>query len=213
MLSVVAARCAASGTAVIATSATPLGCAEPSLRLAGLSQADLAEAVAEPGTRSTVMRCGWRRAACLAWPRNWPRSWPACRPARMPVVHLALTVDSAEPFLTVDTRLVRLIEAALDRGPAAPQRARLLARLAHALLGDASQAARRRELIAEALPLARNSGDPAVLAEVLDARLHALWDPAGARTGSNPRPRSSPRPGTRPIWPGSGAGCSGGSWR
>ena len=98
-----------------------------------------------------------------------------------PVVHLALTVDSAEPFLTVDTRLVRLIEAALDRGPAAPQRARLLARLAHALLGDASQAARRRALIAEALPLARNSGNPAVLAEVLDARLHALWDPAGAQ--------------------------------
>ena len=102
-------------------------------------------------------------------------------PGTDPVVHLALTVDSAEPFLTVDTRLVRLIEAALDRGPAAPQRARLLARLAHALLGDASQAARRRELIAEALPLARNSGDPAVLAEVLDARLHALWDPAGAQ--------------------------------
>jgi tetratricopeptide (TPR) repeat protein len=98
-----------------------------------------------------------------------------------PVVHLALTVDSAEPFLTVDTRLVRLIEAALDRGPAAPQRARLLARLAHALLGDASQAARRRELIAEALPLARDSADPAVLAEVLNARLHALWDPAGAQ--------------------------------
>jgi hypothetical protein len=102
-------------------------------------------------------------------------------PGTDPVVHLALTVDSAEPFLTVDTRLVRLIEAALDRGPAAPQRARLLARLAHALLGDASQAARRRELIAEALPLARESGDPAVLAEVLDARLHALWDPAGAQ--------------------------------
>lgn len=98
-----------------------------------------------------------------------------------PVVHLALTVDSPEPFLTVDTRLVRLLEAALDRGPAAPQRARLLARLAHALLGDASQAARRRVLIAEALPLARDSGDPAVLAEVLDARLHALWDPAGAQ--------------------------------
>jgi hypothetical protein len=102
-------------------------------------------------------------------------------PGTDPVVHLALTVDSAEPFLTVDTRLVRLIEAALDRGPTVPQRARLLARLAHTLLGDASQAARRRELIAEALPLARESGDPAVLAEVLDARLHALWDPAGAQ--------------------------------
>src|SRR5262249_50525604 len=101
-------------------------------------------------------------------------------PGTNPVVHLALTVDSAEAFLTVDTRLVRLIEAALDRGPAPPLRARLLARLARALLGDASQAARRRELIAEALPLARGSDDPAVLAEGLDARLHALWDPAGA---------------------------------
>jgi hypothetical protein len=32
----------------------------------------------------------------------------------------------------------------------------------------------------EALRLARRTADPATLAEVLDARLHALWDPAGA---------------------------------
>ena len=51
MLSVVAARCAASGTAVIATSATPLGL-PAELRLAGLSQADLAEAVLAGSTAS-----------------------------------------------------------------------------------------------------------------------------------------------------------------
>ena len=33
----------------------------------------------------------------------------------------------------------------------------------------------------DALVRARSSGDGAVLAEVLDARLHALWDPEGAQ--------------------------------
>ena len=37
-----------------------------------------------------------------------------------------------------------------------------------------------RALVDEALALARAAGEPAVLAEVLDARLHALWDPAAA---------------------------------
>ena len=47
-------------------------------------------------------------------------------------------------------------------------------------LGDSSAAPRRRELADENLKLTRDLGDPRVLAEVLDARLHALWDPAGA---------------------------------
>ena len=80
MLSVVAARCAASGTAVIATSATPLGL-PTELRLAGLTQADLTEAVladttGEPGAEAVARRkrgrrCGWRRAACRAWLCRW----------------------------------------------------------------------------------------------------------------------------------------------
>ena len=56
----------------------------------------------------------------------------------------------------------------------------MLARLARELLGDSSAAPRRRALAGEALKLARDVGDPQVLAEVLDARLHGLWDPAGA---------------------------------
>src|SRR6266852_5972243 len=59
-------------------------------------------------------------------------------------------------------------------------RSRVFARLAHELLGDASAGARRRALVDEALELARGSNDKQTLAEVLDARLHALWDPAGA---------------------------------
>ena len=59
-------------------------------------------------------------------------------------------------------------------------RARILARLARELLGDASAGERRRALADEALRLARRAEDPGPLAEVLDARLYALWDPAGA---------------------------------
>ena len=56
----------------------------------------------------------------------------------------------------------------------------MLARLARELLGDATATARRRELADEALRLARGAGDPGLLADVLDARLHALWDQRGA---------------------------------
>src|SRR5262249_17374137 len=59
-------------------------------------------------------------------------------------------------------------------------RARLLARMSCELLGDPLALARRRSLADEALNLARHAHDDAVLAEVLDARLYALWDPAGA---------------------------------
>jgi hypothetical protein len=59
-------------------------------------------------------------------------------------------------------------------------RARVLARLARELLGDPSAGARRRELIDEAVTLARIVGSPGTIAEVLDCRLQALWDPAAA---------------------------------
>src|SRR5205807_1799290 len=54
------------------------------------------------------------------------------------------------------------------------------ARLARELLADASAGQRRRELIDEAVDLARRSGDRSVLADVLDARMNALWQPGGA---------------------------------
>ena len=55
----------------------------------------------------------------------------------------------------------------------------MLARLGE-LLGDASAGARGGDLVDEAVRLARSCGDPRTVAEVLDARLHALWDPGAA---------------------------------
>lgn len=89
------------------------------------------------------------------------------------LVDIALNSLSANEFLEVDGALVRLLELAVSRSTGAV-RARLLARLARELVGDASSLDRRRELIAEALRLA--PGDP----DVLDARLFALWDPLAA---------------------------------
>ena len=68
-----------------------------------------------------------------------------------PVVALALGAVSGEGFLDVDTGLVRLLETALSRAAEDSARARLLARLAHALLGDTGAAGRRRALAEEAL--------------------------------------------------------------
>jgi hypothetical protein len=87
-----------------------------------------------------------------------------------------------------------MVEAAVERVQDDRARARLLARLARELLGDASAAGRRRELVDEALGLARQAGDDRTLAEVLDARLHALWDPAGAEDRLAPGRRSSSEP-------------------
>jgi hypothetical protein len=87
---------------------------------------------------------------------------------------------SSVSFLDVDANLIRLLESAVDRADGDVTRARVLAKLARELLGDASAATRRRALVDEALQLARRAADPRILAEVLDARLHALWDPGGA---------------------------------
>ena len=124
MLSVVAARCAASATAVIATSATPLGL-PGELRLAGLSQADLAEAVlagagSEPGPDG-VREAGAGRALWVA-SRGLPgvalslaRELTGLPANEDPVVHLALRAAAATAFLDVDVNLVRLLELAADR--------------------------------------------------------------------------------------------------
>jgi hypothetical protein len=73
------------------------------------------------------------------------------------VVRLALRAPSTAAFLDVDTNLVRLLEAADGRAADDSLRARVLARLARELLGDASAAARRRALADAAVRLAASS--------------------------------------------------------
>jgi tetratricopeptide (TPR) repeat protein len=178
MLSVVAARCVTAPTAVITTTTTPLGLGRE-LRLGGLSEEELVSALggldAEAGHALWVASRGLPGVA-----RALARELAGLGGNDDPVVHLALRAASTVVFLDVDASLVRLLEEAAERADGDGTRARVLARLAGELLGDTSAANRRRELIDEALTLARRAGDPGTLAEVLDARLHALWDPAGA---------------------------------
>jgi hypothetical protein len=102
------------------------------------------------------------------------------------VLTLALNGQSRAEFLQLDVGLIRLLEESTE-GVLPPQvRARALARLARELLADPSAAARRRELADQAVAEAElaaadgSAGAAGVLAEVLDSRLHALWDPAAA---------------------------------
>jgi tetratricopeptide (TPR) repeat protein len=179
MLSVVAARCASARVAVIATAERPLGL-RPELRLSGLSEADLATAIG--GLDSELNHALWLASQGLPGvARQLAGDLGGLGDRSDPVVHLALTAPSTASFLDVDVNLVRLLEAAAARARDDAIRSRVLARLAYELLGDASAAASRRALSDEALVLARRAGDPGPLAEALDARLHALWDPAGAQ--------------------------------
>ena len=179
MLSVVAARCASAATAVIATAAAPLGLG-PEIRLGGLSERDLAAAVGELDARAGhALWVASRGLPGVA--RRLARDLAGLSEHDDPVVHLALRVPSRAAFLDVDVNLVRLLETAAGRAGDNATRARVLARLARELLGDASAAPRRRALADEAMRLARRAADPGTLAEVLDARLHALWDPAAAQ--------------------------------
>ncbi len=178
VLAVAAARCAAAATAVIAAAAAPVGLG-PELRLHGLSETDLAAAAG--GLESEAARALWLASRGLPGIALPLAHELASLPDDVnPVVHLALRATSKARFLDVDANLVRLLEAAVGRADSDEARARVLARLARELLGDAAAAAQRRALVDEALQLARRAGDPGTLAEVLDARLHALWDPAGA---------------------------------
>lgn len=179
MLSMVAARCATARVAVIATATRPLGL-RPELRLGGLSEADLATMV---GVLDLEVNHALRLASqgLPGVARQLAGSLASLGDHDDPVVHLALTTPSTAGFLDVDVNLIRLLETALGRARDDATRSRVLARLAFELLGDASAAARRRTLSDEALSLARRAGDPGPLAEALDARLHALWDPDGAQ--------------------------------
>jgi hypothetical protein len=179
MLSVVGARCQRAAAAVLATSAGPLGL-EPELRLGGLSEAELAAVFGglDPQTRHAL----WLASRGLPGiARRLARELADHTGGADPVVHLALESAASTLFLEVDTNLVRLLETAAGRAGDDATRARVLARLASELLGDASAAARRRALTDEALRLARRARDPGVLADVLDARLNALWDQRGAQ--------------------------------
>jgi hypothetical protein len=97
-----------------------------------------------------------------------------------PVAGLALRASSRAEFLVPDVALLRLLEEAAGRPVPKGVRARILIRWARELLGDPSAADRRRALVGEAVGLARASGDPGALAEVLDGSLHAVWDPRRA---------------------------------
>ncbi|MEP7026461.1 MAG: ATP-binding protein, partial [Actinomycetota bacterium] len=178
LLAILAGRAAAGQVAVVATSCVPLGVG-PELWLGALSPEEIGAATGED--RPDVRHALWTASRGLPGPaRSMAVALAALPPDADPVVQLALRAESAEGFLAVDNGLVVLAETALQRAADDQTRARLLARLAYWLLGDASAAGRRRALVHDAVALARRSLDPAVLAEVLDARLHALWDPEGA---------------------------------
>ena len=178
MLALVAARLTACPTAVVVTSAVPLGVGRD-LRLGGLSEGDVAAVAYMPnGQRHAV----WVASGGMPGPAR-KLAGQLCRqpPGRDALVHLALHAAQRGEFLGVDDGLVRLLDRALARSADDVSRARLLARLSRELLGDPLAGPRRRSLADEALMLASRSGDDSALAEVLDARLYALWDPAGAR--------------------------------
>ena len=178
MLSVVGARCRQTAAAVLATSTRPLG-VEPELRLGGLSGAEFAAMVG--GLDQETSHALWLASRGLPGvATRLARELADRKDGADPVVHLALESTAATLFLKVDTNLIRLLETAIGRARDDATSARLLARLARELLGDASAAARRRGLADEALRLARHTEDAGVLADVLDARLHALWDQRGA---------------------------------
>ena len=178
LLALLAARTIVGPTAVVTTAATPLGVGRDS-KLAGLHESELAVVI---GDRPTAQRNAiWVASGGLpGTARKLASQLDGLPPGRDPLVHLALHAVPRGEFLHVDDGLIRLLEAALARTSDDGIRAMLLARMSCELLGDPLALSRRRSLADEALSLARHAGDDAVLAEVLDARLYALWDPAGA---------------------------------
>jgi tetratricopeptide (TPR) repeat protein len=178
VLRMVAARVATATTAVVVTSVLPLGVGTQ-LRLTRLSEGELAAVL--PGLAPQARHGVWLASAGLPGvARSLAADLAASTDEAGPLVRLALTAPSRAEFLDVDVGLIRLLELALPQAPDGSTRARLLARLARELLADSSAGLRRRALTDEAVKLARDAHDPQVLAEVLDARLNALWDPAGA---------------------------------
>ena len=151
VLALLASRLAGSATGVVVTCGAPVE-AGPMLHLGPLSEADLGALTGEQ--RPDVRRALWLAASGLPGPALRLAAAVADAGADEgadPVALLALHAPSQAAFLVGDPPLVRLLETAAERKLPATLRARVLARLAWELL-----------------------------AEVLDARLHALWDPAAA---------------------------------
>ena len=180
VLSILAAGAVGAPVAVIATSCTPMGIGEE-LRLRPLAEEELAAALGV--VDSETSHALW--VASGGWPGAARQLTDTLVGGEHPLVQFALNAPSRSWFLSVDANLVRLIEIAIERVAVDGTRARLLSRLARELLGDASAAARRRQLAADAVRLGRDLGDPKVLAEVLDARLGAVWEPEGAEERLN----------------------------
>ncbi|CAL9626897.1 hypothetical protein SUDANB70_06019 [Streptomyces sp. enrichment culture] len=170
----------AGAAAVLATTQQPTGLPHE-LRLGGLDEAELSHLVGDlpaDAVRAVRLASAGMPGAALAAAQQLAGAGSGSAEAD-PVAYLALTTPSRASFLDPDTRLIRLLEAAGTRPLPTRTRARVLARLARELLSDPSDT-RRPGLTGEALSLARLSEDPGTIAEVLDSRLHALWDPAAA---------------------------------
>ena len=179
MLALVGSRVILGSTAVVATALTPLGVGRD-VKLRSLAEGELAAVLGDLPAK--------QRHAVWVASRGLPGT--ACRLAvqlgdlpagRDALVHLALHAAQRGEFLEVDDGLIRLLEQALTRAADDGVRARLLARMSRELLGNPLAGPRRRSVADEALILGRRAGDDSILAEVLDARLYALWDPAGAQ--------------------------------
>src|SRR5262249_52073492 len=175
VLRVIQSRAAANSSAVIVTSTAPLGVGtelalgpldEPDIRLLGAGLPDDVSHGVWAASRGNAAAA----ASMLAHVAQ-------LAPGVDPIVALALGLERPTEVLDVDPATVALVELALTRTDNAIDRSVLLAALAYQLMGDTSTLARRQELIAAAEELARAAGDDCALARVLDARLHALWDP------------------------------------
>lgn len=180
LLSAVAGRAAAASTAVVATSTTALGVGRE-LTLAGLDAGELAATLDAAGSlaEDTVQAILVASQGLPGIARSLAADLGGLDAGIDPVVHLALHAMSSTSFLVIDPALLRLLELATSRARDDGTRARLLARLAYELLGDSSTGPRRRTLAGEALTLAKKWGDGRILAEVLNAGLHAVWEPDG----------------------------------
>jgi tetratricopeptide (TPR) repeat protein len=181
LMHALAGRVVAGSTVVLVSSTTGLSVGRE-LRLGSLAEPDLALLLAEVGVVDPVAV-----RTLLVASRGLPGAARAFAaelaglPADVdPILHLALNVvTETSGFLIVDGAVLRLLELAVDRATDDATRALVLAKLARELLGDATSTARRRALVDEAEQLARRHGEPRVLGEVLDARLHAIWAPEG----------------------------------
>jgi len=178
LLEMIAARVVTAGAVMVVTSVRPVGVGTQ-LPLAGLSEEEMAALL--PGLPAPDRNGVWLASAGLPGvARSLAADLAAAASTASPLVGLALAAPSKSEFLDIDVGVIRLVELALPHAPDDATQARLLGRLARELLADSSAGPRRRALSDEAVRLARASQDPKTLAEVLDARLHALWDPRGA---------------------------------